>query len=197
MWMRKTLKNSLVVVLLALVGACTADVGERTDTLRAIDEQAMTSQLLFLRPDISPFPMTSLELEESGTDVTLAIPIRVEVFEELAVAWFAPGGVARVTRDGVIAVWEVENYVPLSGELNNNAEVGLVVAGDAPVFLYDPREASSSVPRAPSEQITGLEASSNLRDTILDFYNILTNDRQATIFAQIGGFHPGCLDAGF
>lgn len=192
--MRKTLKNTLVVVL-ALVGAaaCSADVGERSDTLRAIDEQAMTSQLLYMRLDLSPFPMTAADLDASGTDATLAIPVRIEIFDEIAVAWFAPGGAARVNSDGIIAVWTVENRVPIDGELNN-AEIGVVVPGGAGIFLTNPHLSATTAPARPdTEQVTTAIPIDERVRTIVDFFDVLNSIDHAAIVAQLGGFHPGCL----
>ena len=61
-----------LVVALALTGlaACSADVGDSTTTLRAVDEDAMIGQLLYMQPDVTPYPMTAAELEASGTDAT-------------------------------------------------------------------------------------------------------------------------------
>ena len=57
-----------------------------------------------------------------------------------------------------------------------------------------PRSAQrASIPRVPTEQITGLEAGDPVGQTILDFFDILNMDRQAFVLGQIGGFHPGCL----
>ncbi len=191
--MPKTLENALVVML-ALSGltACSADVGERGDTLRAVDEQAMVSQLLYMRLDVSPFPMTAADLEASGEDATLAVPIRVEVFDEIAVAWFAPGGVARVNRSGIIAVWRVENRTPTGGELDNDAEIGLVVPGGVDIFLGDPLTANPSIARPEANQTSDLPREVVVR-AIIDFFDILNTQDEARIIATIGGYHPGCL----
>lgn len=185
--MRNHLKNALLVVL-ALVGAaaCSADVGDRGDTLRAIDEQAMTSQLLYLLPDVSPFPMTAVDLDASGEDAATAIPVRVEVFEDLAVAWFAPAGIARVDRQGIVALWRVENRTPIAGELENNAETGVVNPGIAPIFVGD-RLSSADMLETQTIPLDGVE------QTILDFFDILNTQEEVAALIRLGGYHPGCL----
>jgi len=175
------------------VVACSADVGERTDTLRVVDEQAMISQLLYLQFDLSPFPMTAADLEESG-DATLAVPVRVEIFDDIAVAWFAPAGVAQVDRDGLMAVWRVEHRTPTAGEVDNNAEIGVVAPGDTPLFVI---EAANELPTStngptPDEQLYALP--SNLAgEAILNFENLLTTAEEAIAINQTSLYHPGCI----
>ena len=184
--MRKNLKNGLLVAL-ALVGAaaCSADVGDRGDTLRAIDEQAMTSQLLYLLPDVSPFPMNAADLAASGEDTTSAIPIRVEVFDDIAVAWFAPGGAARVNRQGIVALWRVENRTPIAGELENNPETGVVNPGIAPIFVGDQLSSEAIVTQTiPVDEV---------QQTILDFFDILNTQEEVGALIRLGLYHPGCL----
>jgi len=192
--MRKTLIQTLIATLaLAGLAACSADVGSRGDTLRAVDEGAMTSQLLYLRTDLSPFPMTAADLAASGQDATLAIPVRVEVFDTMAVAWFAPGGEARVNRDGIMAIWDVAQRTPIAGELDNNAEIGVVEPGDAPIFIGDLDVGGLDPSVAiPTEQIGELPTDGVAR-TILDFYDILSTEQEAAFLARLGALHPGCL----
>ncbi len=191
--MRKTLNNALVVLALVGVAACSADVADRTDTLRAVDEDAITSQLLYMQLDRSPFPMTAADLQASGEDVTEAVPVRIEIFDDIAVAWFAPGGVAQVDRDGLMAAWWVENRTPTAGEVDDNAEFGVVTPGDTPIFVVDSAVTTeASTDPTPDENLYALP--SNLTaETILDFEDLLTNAEEALAMAAIAGYHPGCL----
>lgn len=185
--MRKTLGNALVIVL-ALTGlaACSADVGSGSDTLRAVDEAAMTSQLLYMTPEASPFPMTAAELSATGADPSVAIPVRVEIFDDIAAAWFAPGGVARVNRDGLVAVWRVEQRTPTAGELEGSgAEVGVVEPSDVRIYLDEPTQwVSEETAEVPHETV---------RQTILDFFDILIGEEEVATLARLGEYHPGCL----
>jgi len=189
--MRNNLIHPLVIV--AAIGglyACASDVGERTDTLRVVDQNAITGQLLYMQPQASPYPMTAAQLAESGTDVNEAIPVRIEVFDDLAVAWFAPEGVARVNRDGIIAAWDVVERTPTSGELDN-AEVGVVEPGDQDVFVVvaDPSGVHVDNPA----QAARVELPANAIDlAILDFQDLFTLE-ELRVIQELTGHHPGCL----
>ncbi len=106
----------LVALAALLASACSADVTSSEGLLAEVDEATVTDQLLYMH-DMSPVPMTVNDLEALGVDPANAIPVRVEIFDTIAVAWFAPEGEAIIDRDYIVALWEVvDRGTPLRDE---------------------------------------------------------------------------------
>lgn len=181
--------NRLMLGLVAaLLAACGADVGE-AGTRLVVDEDLMTSEVLYVLPDVSTVPFTARELEVLGIDEAEAIPVRVEIFEDISVAWFAPDGEARIGRDWIVALWRVHHgsATPISGELEGsepptvNATAGSY-AGEAAVLdnggTYD-------IEMRPELQ-TGAES------TIIEFWDRLGTPDELQMLEELYAHHPGC-----
>ncbi len=180
----------LRLITLALAGvlaaACGADVGEHGTRL-VIDEAQVTSDVLYMLPDVSQVPFTAIELEEQGIDASEAIPVRVEVFDSMAVAWFAPDGEARIGGDWIIALWSVER-VPVSGE----------TAADTPE-VRQPGEAFEAadvnVDTRPDYDIQVEQVPNHAGAVaIVDFLDRLGTPAELDLVEELIAFHPGCLE---
>ena len=171
----------------ALMVACGADVGEHGTRL-IVDEAQVTSDVLYMLPDVSQVPFTAIELEEQGIDPAEAIPVRVEIFESSAVAWFAPDGEARIGSDWIIALWSVER-VPVAGE---------TAAGDAPEVRQpgDTFEAADvNVDARPEYDIQIDQVPGHVGAlAIIDFLDRLGTPAELDLVEELITFHPGCLE---
>ena len=180
------------LVVLALVGAlavaCGADVGE-VGTRLVVDEARVTSEVLYMLPEISQVPFTALELEEQGIDRSQAIPIRIEIFENTSVAWFAPDGEARIGRDWIVALWSVER-TPISddtyaeGTPEVNVPASNYIGGAATL---------DSRPNYDIEltQVVGLSAAES---RIIEFVDRLGSPDELAALEELVTAHPGCLE---
>lgn len=180
----------LVVLALAgaLIAACGADIGE-VGTRLVVDEAQVTSDLLYMLPEVSQVPFTALELEEQGIDRSQAIPIRVEIFESIAVAWFAPEGEARIGRDWIVALWNMER-VPVSDETYSSGEPEVNVPGTTYV------DADAALDRRLGydielSQIVGVSAA---EATIIEFLDRLGTPDELAAIQELVSAHPGCLE---
>ncbi len=186
---------------LGLLG-CMGDISEsnlagdvsQTEFLRAVDEDAMTSQVLYMVPDVSPVPLTAAQLEELAIDATLATPVRVEIFDEVAVAWFAPAGEAVISRNSIVAMWTVLQRTPIAGELEAGPPT---VASDieprATTMLIETEQPNSTENRL----IEGISAQTRVTNpveqTIIDFFDLVGTPEEMLIIAILSGYHPGCI----
>jgi len=180
----------IVQLTLALAGlllvACGADVGEHGTTL-VIDEAQVTSDVLYMMPDVSQVPFSAIELEEQGIDPSAAIPVRVEVFESTAVAWFAPDGQARVGGDWIIALWSVER-VPVSDE---------TASGIAPDVRRPDETIETAEPNADSRPGYDIQLDQVPEHAgavaIIDFLDRLGTPAELDLVEELISYHPGCL----
>lgn len=174
---------------LPLMVACASDVDPTTSTLRIVDEDAVTSQLLYMAPELSPYPMTEATLQREGIDVVDAIPVRIEVFDEVAVAWYAPGGEAIINMDNVIALWSVVDRQQTAGELDrtNPAEVGGVDA----IVQTDATGVETELPMLD----VGFDAQDAVdvrASAIIDFFDRVGTAEEAFMARRLREDHPGC-----
>ncbi|MCB9592341.1 MAG: hypothetical protein H6719_06385 [Sandaracinaceae bacterium] len=177
------------MILAALAGAlmiaCGADVGE-SGTRLVIDEAQVTSETLYMLPDVSQVPYTLAELNAQGIDPTEAIPVRVEVFENVAVAWFAPDGVARIGGDWIIALWSVER-VAISDE---------TARGDAPEITtpgtyYNGADINVEARPSYDIQLTNVPEHAGAI-AIVDFLDRLGTAAELELYEELITHHPGC-----
>lgn len=177
-------------MLLALAGvlmaACSADVADTGGHLRAVDEDAMTSQLLYMVPEASVYPMTEAALIDQGLDVAEAIPVRVEIFDEVAVAWFAPDGVPVISQDAIVALWQVVDRVPVEGAVAPDDRPEVV--GSTPYIQLDVNIETESAEIAEQTPV-GHEGA---RAAILDFFDRVGTPEEWWMLGVLQGHHPGC-----
>ncbi len=184
----RTVRFVVLALTGALLFACTTDVGE-VGTRLVVDEARVTSDLLYMLPEVSQVPFTTLELEEQGVDQSQAIPIRIEVFETTAVAWFAPEGEARIGRDWIVALWSVER-MPISDETYSEGapEVSVPVSNyvDADNAALDGR-LNYDIGLSRVVGPTAAEA------TIIEFADRLGTPDELAALEELVTAHPGCL----
>ena len=94
---------------------CASDIGDHGATLRAVHEGTLTSQVLYMASDVSAIPLTAAELEAQGVDPASATPVRIEVFDDVAVAeidpWLQPGETERL-KAALEAAGTKWNFLP-------------------------------------------------------------------------------------
>ncbi len=189
--------HSIACVVLALAFAgCSQDVGERGASLRMVDAEALTSQVLYMVPELAATPFTSDQLAEEGVAVETAIPIRVEIVENLAVAWFAPDGEPIFSRDTIVAIWPIVNAEQISNDelsrdgttiLTPDATYETAQIEELALVATTPTYESADAPLAPTSTTTPAE------DAIVDFFNRVGTLDEAELWEQIVPYHPGCL----
>jgi len=192
----------------ALLVACGADVGEATSRL-AVNEDLMTNEVLYVLPDVSQVPFTARELETLGFAPAEAIPVRVEIFEDIAVAWFAPDGEARIGRDWIVALWRVQRASAQElarGELPSGAAaVSDDTFSDAPPAVNAPAYHDDAATLGPGATYE-IEARPELRGgaevggaevggaevTLIEFWDRLGTPDELTMLEELYQHHPGC-----
>ncbi len=171
---------------------CAGDVGGSDSLLRAVDEDAMTSQVLYMAPDVSAVPLTASQLEAQGVDQRLATPVRIEIFDDMAVAWHAPEGQAIIARDSIVAVWDVVQRREISGELSEAPGLGTSVitpgSTDVVVDLDETPTIDVDLANLGAQEIGPTPA----EQTIIDFLDRLGSDLEQFYIARIVFYHPGC-----
>jgi hypothetical protein len=183
------IKYGILFAALSLIG-CAADVGDRSASLRRIDESAMISQVLYVVPS-SEVPLTAAQLDEQNVERTLAIPVRVEIFDDVAVAWYAPDGVALIGRDNVIALWQVVQREYIDDEL---APEEVVEAQDPTVELAGATlDNAVTAPGTFASEIEITDWEQPIEDTIIHFVDQIGSYEEAWMMAQVAEGHPGCL----
>lgn len=179
----------LVILALAgvLMSSCGAPVGE-VGTRLVVDEVQVTSDVLYMLPEISQVPFTALELTEQEIDPSQAIPIRVEIFESIAVAWFAPDGEARIGRDWIVALWTVER-IPVSDETYSDGEPTVSV----PTSNYIDADAILDRRSSYDIELNQVVRPSAAETTILEFLDRLGSPEELAAIQELVSAHPGCL----
>jgi hypothetical protein len=181
---RGFLTIGMMGLVAALVG-CAAEVGPATAGLAAADVDALTTQTLYLVDGVDR-PLTLAEVEEGQR----AIPVRVEVFENSAAAWYAPNDEAIISRDTLLALWEVydtvEGATPTNGVLS---DVGTPVVVDSARTEEEP---SFEVPGQDAEIDVEVRSAPGLA-ILTDFEDRLLDPEMARLMRDVLSGHPGCL----
>lgn len=110
--MKRTYREISAVfgALLALAG-CVSE-GTSSSEVALVPEGALARTDLVLDPSIAAHPMLASDVRAQGLR---AIPIEVEVFGEVAVAWERYDGAPVLrTRQDMVALWRVVDRVPAS-----------------------------------------------------------------------------------
>lgn len=181
----RTLRLIILAVAGALMLACGADVAEHGTRL-VIDEAQVTSEVLYMLPDVSQVPFTALELEEQGVDRSQAIPVRVEVYENTAVAWFAPDGEPRIGADWIIALWTVER-VPVSDETYSEGSTETRASGS----YYMAPDAIDTRLGYDIELVSAGPTAAEV--AIIAFLDVLGTPDELAAIEELVTHHPGCL----
>lgn len=183
-----------VLGVVAMLSACSGDVSDTGATLRQVDVEAMTSQTLYMALDLSEIPMTAAQLEAHGIAQDDAIPVRVEVFEHIAVAWFAPDGEAIIGRDTIMALWEVVSITavtPIADRTASNESYVVNEPDEGTVDAVIDVGLANELP-AGDREITELQPSP-AHQALLDFADRLGTPDELPMLEELVTYHPGCL----
>ena len=130
------------------------------------------------------------ELAAQGIEVDATIPIRVELIENYAVAWFAPDGEPIISRDTIVAIWTVVQR-PQAGRLEGGSDAPIAEPDDNTIDTVINTDAYVTLPEGRTIVtefgVTGAE------QTILDFLDRLGTPHEIPALAQLETYHPGCL----
>lgn len=186
----KTLRMMMATMAaFGLLAGCAADVGEGGAPLVRVDRGTISAQILFMAPELSEMPLTAVELEELGVDESEAIPVRVEIFDTVAVAWFAPDGEALIDREAIVALWRVR---PMSGEVETEGSYDVT---------EPPTIDATGYVRSDTQTIDGLDSAQEVESTpydaveerIIEFFDRAGTPEEFEMIREIGAYHPGCL----
>lgn len=185
-------KLQLILAIVALgATACAADVtSSETGLVAAVDEGAVTGQLLYMH-DVSAMPLTAEDLTELGIDESDALPVRVEILDGVAVAWFAPEGEALYGQENIVALWEVldraepQDVTPIYNETHPNDPSPTVVPHRV-TGTYHP-EAEIGV-----EQDVGTLPMNPVGEAIIDWYNKVGSPDELQYLQLLQTQHTGC-----
>ncbi|MBZ0121221.1 MAG: hypothetical protein K8H88_29770 [Sandaracinaceae bacterium] len=178
-----------LTLLGASLSACGNDVGDSSGLLRRVDADGIQSQQLYFVRDVSAAPLTADQLATLDADLAAtAVPIRVELIENIAVAWFAPGGEAVIGRDTLVAAWDVVDLSDAevqSGELRPGQIGGISPNTPAGNVDLDEVTVDYSVGQTGDLEIPAATI-------IIDFFDRLGSAEDLRIIQMINRAHPGC-----
>lgn len=186
----RTMRLALTVLLGGMVAACGAEVGDVGSSLTMVDMDTMTAQDLYMASDVSLTPLTEAQLAARGLEPSEAIPVRVEIFEEVAVAWFAPNGEAQIGRDSIVALWEVVDRHPISNETE---------AGTTPDLVHENGVIESSIVLADQTSLDVQQTDltplhPGAVQVIIDFADRVGTEQAYRLMERLSNSHPGCLE---
>lgn len=191
----RTTMIGIGALAIGLLAGCASDVGEHGSTLRRVNEREMTSQVLYLVQGLA-VPLTAEEMQEQGEDVALATPVRVEIFDNVAVAWYAPEGEALIGRDNIRALWTVVDRQYISNELAPEPSVP-VEPSTEPGTTYRTPNVETSIPGVDADLgITYVDVSlyaNPVGVAIIDFVDEMGGAEEAWMMEEVAAGHPGCI----
>ena len=167
----------------AMLMGCAADADPTSETLLEVDVERVTGEVLYYAPEISEVPFAATELAEWNLTTADAIPIRIEVFETTAVAWYAPEGEAIIGRDTIMALWSVTHVTPIDGRVEGGSDGNSTDTGVAVVFTGNGDLGRDFVIVGPT----------NVEKTLIDFADRVGSFDEAQAIEELGAYHPGCI----
>lgn len=174
---------------LAMLGCGTGDtLGGAGVDLAWVDEATIEGRSdLYIDPSISWRPMTLAQL---GGDGISAIPVDVEVFGGVAVAWIRREGVQEAprTRADIVALFRVvEHATPASDETYRE--------GDGPVYVPPTRFAGTIEAGDDAASRVDLDLPVAGRYALVEFFDRSRFPPQQDIelWRELNENHPGCL----
>jgi hypothetical protein len=177
--------------LAALGAGCGTSDGVVTADLEYVDSSIVSRHDLFLDPTVDSRPMTIAQL---GGERASAIPVDVEIFGNVAVAWRR--GVAELPRnaDNLISLWRVHDVVDGTSIVNaETIERELETGPD-----YVPGE--TDLPRvdgvnieAPGDRIATQEDGVYVLIDWIDRAGIPAEE-DLELARELAERHPGCLE---
>lgn len=189
--MRATTLVTLFAAAL-LLGGCMAGGGpdDRRESLEKVQKDDYSSDVMWMEPGADR-PVTKEELADDAR----ANPVRVEFYEDIAVAWHAPDGAARYGKHNLMAVWRVWEHTgdpePIDGELEAGDE-------DEPESYETPDRSLE----APDLVVEGLEPETprdiespaiDLPFAVLEWRNRFKGRLTDELINSLDEAHPGCI----
>lgn len=165
---------------------CTADVGPATSGLAYVSTDVGERADLFIDRSVGERPLTLAQLGLSAPTAQ-TIPVEVEVFGEVAVAWNRHEGEILRNRANIVGLYHVVDRVEISGEVDQNDDGPVYVdVTETPVLTQEAaRELGGSVASVPSWYLVNwenrLEALERFRDSI-----------DESLVRALLTAHPGC-----
>lgn len=173
---------------LAIAGCSAGDPGSAGADLAYVDEASIESRGdLFIDPTISWRPMTETQLGLLGGAVDGAIPVTVEVFEGVAVAWIRTEAAdATRSREDIVGLFRVvEHATATRDETYREGEE----------VVYTPPETFGG--QLEGDTQTGLHVTNPEGDVaLIDWIDLsrFPPEDDAALWRELGESHPGCLE---
>lgn len=193
--MKKSTWFSSAVAGLALLGCSSAGEPGRTGAdLAFVAEGTIEGRAdLFIDPSVSWRPMT---LEQLGIDESRAIPVEVDVYGGVAVAWIRRDETTESlrTRADIVALYRVldrvEHVTPIAGdELDREGEE------DGPLYVPGDDE-TSSLPRLEREDVLQTPGVEHVPFdyVLIDWTDLsrIPEAHEAELWRELQENHPGC-----
>lgn len=182
----------LAVLGSGLVGCAGAEPGRTGADLAYVAESTIEARAdLYIDPSSSWRPVTADQL---GVDVTQAIPVTVDVYGGVAVAWIrrdgAEGDAASRRREDIVALYRVlghvEGITPISDELDRESVGPIYVPGDEPSAAQIDPSLLSEQPSVDFGELTNF--------ALIDWIDLssLPTWREAALWRELQENHPGC-----
>jgi len=171
---------------LLLVGCATqVDVGEAEAGLVLVRKADYAGHVRYIDDSVSVRPMTAEELGDTRS----ATPVEVRFYDDVAIAWYAPNGVAE-TGDprNVIRVWHIEDHVAIdSDDVAPGDDTHETTAPGAPPSFRDQTPGFSVGDTAGVDAKIPLDFGKYLPFARLDWLLAIEEWQNG-----VPGFHPGC-----
>lgn len=182
--MRATTTASLLAAAL-LLGGCMTGTGpdDSRAPLEKVQKADYDGDVLWLEPGADR-PVFESRLD----DVETANPVRVEFYEDLAVAWYAPEGEALYGHQNIMGLWRIWDHTSDPQPLSDD------VAPDDETTRYEP-SLPELVPEEDEPQFDTTDVTvSSLPYAILDWRNRFGEPVQDELIQTLYTRHPGCLE---
>ncbi|MDQ3034997.1 MAG: hypothetical protein M3Y87_21500 [Myxococcota bacterium] len=189
--MRKTTLWGTAIAGLALLGCSTGtEPGSAGADLAYVAESTIEDRAdLFIDPASSWRPVTADQLQNG---VESAIPVEIEIFEGVAVAWMRrDGSEAAERRAGdIVALYRVHDHVtgitPISDELDREDGGPVYVPGDDGGLAQIDVDLAAEAPAGNFDHVIDF--------ALIDWLDLsrFVDGREAELWRELRENHPGC-----
>lgn len=185
--MKQATSWGAVLASLAIVGCSAGEHGSSSADLAFVDERTIEGRAdLFIDPAISWRPMAGEQLASLGGSAEGAIPVTVEVYEGVAVAWIRNEAATRTRADIVGLFRVVEHATPTRDEVRRG--------GEGESVLYVPMISLEGA--LGDETPTGLRLDPSGDIALVDWIDRsrFPPEEDLSLWRELGASHPGCLE---
>ena len=146
------------------------------------------ADLFYLR-GVSDLPLTAAQVADLGNVGVDAVPVKVEIYDDVAVAFFAPNGVAQANRAGIVALWAVVDPHPIDGTS------GALRPGDVWTVNTPDVAGTATLPiqSTPTTITETVNTTNYVGVRLVDFFNRLGDADELLLLQRLNAAHPGCL----